>query len=225
MPFFNYGGALGINDDVERAMMQYLQDNVGEGVSHIEYRDTKQRASFPQKTGKMSLLLRLPEVEETLWQDVGTPVYGKSFFQNILSETGLDVAIAIVYYQHRPVSAGFLIAFRDTLEIPWASTLRQANQLNANMFLYWHILKYAIKRKFEFFDFGRSSSDAGTFRFKQQWGAKPQQLYWHYWLPCQAELPELNPNNPKFRILIAVWRRLPVWLTKIIGPRVVKNLP
>jgi lipid II:glycine glycyltransferase (peptidoglycan interpeptide bridge formation enzyme) len=111
------------------------------------------------------------------------------------------------------------------MEIPWASTLRSYNHTSINMIMYWKILEFAVQQGFEVFDFGRCSEDAGTYRFKQQWGAEPVKLYWDYLLPEGENLPKLNPNNPKFRVLIAVWQRLPVWLANLIAPRIVKALP
>ena len=93
------------------------------------------------------------------------------------------------------------------------------------MRLYWEVLKYAIEKRYSYFDFGRSSLNSGTYKFKQQWGALPKQLYWHYWLPENGELPELNPNNPKYALIINVWKRMPVFLTKWIGPHIVAYLP
>ena len=266
MPFFNYGGALGQSTKVEQLLMDALNTRAASlGVSHVEYRDTVSRPGLPQKSEKASMVLRLPDQPEKLWQDIGskvraqikkaesfsltfhlggmelledfyhvfsinmrdlgTPVYGKSLFTNLLQNKDLEARIAIVRHQGKPVSAGFLLGYKSTQEIPWASTLRTANLLNANMFLYWNILKSAIESGFEYFDFGRSTKDAGTFKFKQQWGAKPCQLHWHYWLQNGKDLPQLNPNNPKFRLIIALWQRMPVWITKIIGPFLVKNLP
>jgi len=67
------------------------------------------------------------------------------------------------------------------IEVPWASALREANPLSANVLLYWHMLKFSIERGFKVFDFGRSTPDAGTFHFKKQWGAEPLELVWEYW--------------------------------------------
>lgn len=266
VPFFNYGGALAANAEVERQLMDALnQQAQALGASHVEYRDTAPRPGLPQKTDKASLILKLPAHADQLWQDIGTkvraqikkadsfdlvfktgkhellddfynvfainmrdlgtPVYAKSFFANLLKEPALDTRLALVYRHGKPVSCGFLLSYHGTQEIPWASTLREANTCNANMFLYWNILKQAIESGHDFFDFGRSSKDAGTFKFKTQWGAQPRELYWHYWLKSGGDLPALNPNNPKFKLAIAVWQRLPVWLTKLIGPHLVKNLP
>jgi lipid II:glycine glycyltransferase (peptidoglycan interpeptide bridge formation enzyme) len=111
------------------------------------------------------------------------------------------------------------------MEIPWASTLRRVNSIGINMLMYWEVLKHAIETGHHRFDFGRSSVDSGTYRFKKQWGAKPQQLYWHYFIPEGAALPELNPNNPKYKFIINTWKKMPLLLSNAIGPFIVKNLP
>lgn len=158
-------------------------------------------------------------------RDLGTPVYSKSFFANILNTFGDHSSILTIQLQGKPVAAAFLIGYGDTLEIPWASTLRKVNHLSINMLMYWEILTYAIQNKYKFFDFGRSSKNAGTYKFKKQWGAMPKQLYWHYWLCQGMEIPSLNPSNPKYRLAIAIWKRLPLTVTNLLGPFLVKNLP
>ena len=177
------------------------------------------------RSGGIELLDDFYKVFATNMRDLGTPVYGKDFFRHILDQGDLASILCVAYDAGRPVSCAFLLGYRNGLEIPWASTVREANRSNANMFLYWNVLSLAIARGYRFFDFGRSSKDAGTFKFKLQWGAQPQQLYWHYWLRDGGDLPALNPNNPKYRLVIGVWQRLPVWLTVLLGPHIVKNLP
>ena len=158
-------------------------------------------------------------------RDLGTPVYAKSFFQHILNSFPDASRLMVIRLDNKPVAAGFLIGHRDTLEIPWASTIRDVNHLSMNMLLYWEVLKYAIDNKFRLFDFGRSSKDAGTYRFKRQWGARPRQLYWHYWLKQGSALPALNPANPKYALAIRIWKKMPLSMTTRLGPLIVKNLP
>jgi FemAB-related protein (PEP-CTERM system-associated) len=158
-------------------------------------------------------------------RDLGTPVYSKGWFASLLAHPKLKAQIAVVYMHNRPVSAGFLLGHKGMLEIPWASTLKSANALNANMWLYRQILGAAIEQGYRFFDFGRSTFDAGTYKFKKQWGAKAYPHTWYYLLPPGGQMPGLNPDNPKYRAMIAIWQRLPVWLTRLIGPAVVANLP
>jgi len=158
-------------------------------------------------------------------RDLGTPVYAKSFFNNILLAFPGTSWICTVYKGSVPVASGFLVGFREMLEIPWASSLSGYKRFSPNMLLYWTVLKFACDRSFKTFDFGRSTPDEGTYRFKEQWGAKPVPLYWHYWISKGGTLPELSPKNPKYRLAIAMWKKLPVSVTKIVGPSVVRNLP
>ncbi|MBI5235104.1 MAG: FemAB family PEP-CTERM system-associated protein [Deltaproteobacteria bacterium] len=167
------------------------------------------------------------DVFSTNMRELGTPVYSKAFFRNILERFPKRAHICTVYVGSAPAASGFLIGFRDTLEIPWASSIRAFNGLSPNMALYWNCLRLAIEKGFSRFDFGRSTPGEGTYRFKEQWGAKPRPLYWHYWMKDggRMPLPELNPKNPKYRAMINIWKRLPLGLTRLIGPGIVKNLP
>lgn len=184
-----------------------------------------QRENPQTKIGGIELLDDFYRVFARNMRDLGTPVYSKTFFANILKQFPEQANIIVIVLKGKPVAAAFLLGHRSMLEIPWASTVRTVNHLSINMLLYWEVLSFAIKKGYDFFDFGRSSIDSGTYRFKKQWGAVPKPLHWHYWLPQGEKLPALNPSNPKFTLMINIWRRLPVFVTKIIGPGVVKNLP
>ncbi|MHB8346827.1 MAG: FemAB family XrtA/PEP-CTERM system-associated protein [Acidiferrobacterales bacterium] len=185
----------------------------------------------PQKDGAevlrggAELLSQFYAVFSRNMRDLGTPVYPRSFFEAILSAIPDSASIVLVRHRGRPVAAGFLLGFRDRLEIPWASSLREYNPLGVNMLLYAEVLRTAIETGYRIFDFGRSSIDSGTYRFKKQWGASAQQLYWHYWMADSREMPRLTPDNPKYRLAIALWQRLPVCIANGLGPMIVKYLP
>jgi FemAB-related protein (PEP-CTERM system-associated) len=184
---------------------------IKEGVSH--------------KIGHEELLADFYQVFCQNMRDLGTPVYSKQFFINILETFKDNCSICIVYWQGKPVSAGFLIRYKDRLEIPWASTLSYANRISVNMYLYWQILSYAIESGCKEFDFGRSTIDEGTYRFKKQWKSEPQQCYWYHWVPEGGELPNLSPSNAKFDLAITLWKKLPLPVANTLGPFLVKNLP
>ena len=177
------------------------------------------------KLGGMELLDDFYRVFSRNMRDLGTPVYGKEFFGEILQVFSKDARICMVHLSDRPVAAGFVYGFRHTLEIPWASSDRRYARLAPNMSLYNAVLQYACTAGYREFDFGRSTVNSGTYRFKEQWGAKPVPLYWHYWIGKGGALPELNPKNPKYRVAIAMWKKLPVSVTKVVGPSIVRNLP
>ena len=158
-------------------------------------------------------------------RDLGTPVYSRQLFSQIVTAMPENAHIIVIKKDGKTVAGAFLLGYKTCLEIPWASSLREYNRIGVNMRLYWEVLKYAIEQKYKVFDFGRSTIDAGTYRFKKQWGAKPVQCYWHYWVKNNGTMPQLNPDNPRYQLAIKVWQKLPVMLTKIIGPGIVKNLP
>ncbi len=175
--------------------------------------------------GQAELLDDFYKVFSINMRDLGTPVYSRSFFDELLQQDGLNTTLVVQYHANKPVSCAFLLGYKNVLEIPWASTISDANKLNANMVMYWQILAFACKHQYHFFDFGRSTEGANTYKFKKQWGAKPAKLFWHYWLKEGEQPPKLNPDNAKYRLVIAVWKKLPIWLTQCAGPALVKNLP
>jgi FemAB-related protein (PEP-CTERM system-associated) len=158
-------------------------------------------------------------------RDLGTPVYGREFFSAILRRFPAATSLTVVRLAGRPVAAAFLLRDRSRIEVPWASSLREHNASGVNMLLYWSLLEQAVQSGCREFDFGRSSRDSGTWRFKKQWGAQERPLYWHYWLAPGRPIPGLRTDNPKFALAIRLWQRLPVAVANLIGPSIVKNLP
>ncbi len=158
-------------------------------------------------------------------RDLGSPVHSKRFFADILATFPDRTRLLCVSLGSTPVAASLVIWHGERIEVPWASALRAHNPLCPNVLLYWEMLKFSIERRFERFDFGRSTPHEGTFNFKQQWGAEPQQLYWEYWLSEGRSLPDRSPKNPKFAAVISAWRRLPLAVTRAVGPMIVRGIP
>jgi FemAB-related protein (PEP-CTERM system-associated) len=158
-------------------------------------------------------------------RDLGTPVYARRFFTEVLRAFPETTRVFVVRQGERPLAASLVYWHGSMIEVPWASALRESNPLCANMLLYWHMVKFASDRGFAVFDFGRSTPNEGTFHFKQQWGATPVELVWEYWNAAGSPPPNLNPKNPKFDLAIKVWQRLPVRVATAIGPHVVRNIP
>ena len=123
------------------------------------------------------------------------------------------------------MATSFLIGFRDRVEAVWSSSLRSALSLKPNMFLYWQLFCFAAQQGYQVFDFGRSTIGSGTHTFKLQWGAETIPLHWDYWLANGDKLPEINPSNPNYDIAIRAWQRLPLSLTRLLGPRIARCLP
>ena len=157
-------------------------------------------------------------------RDLGTPVYGKGLFRSVLEQFGNEAEICVLKDGQKPAAAALLIHGSGTTEVPSASTIREYNKVNANMYMYYQLLSRAVERGQEVFDFGRSSKDSGTYKFKKQWGAVPTSSFWQYYLR-RGSLDDLRPENKSFEWKIKMWKKLPVWLTRMIGPGIVRGIP
>jgi serine/alanine adding enzyme len=176
-------------------------------------------------TGHLELLDGFYGVFARNMRDLGTPVYSKSFFRNILEVFSDTTKIFCVYHEGRMIAAAIGSWFKDTFEVPWASSISDYNALCPNNRLYWEAIRFAIRNGFKKFDFGRSTPHEGTYNFKKQWGAAPVQLYWQYLMGSGIRMPDLTPANPKYQAAIRAWQYLPVPATKILGPMIVRNIP
>ena len=105
-----------------------------------------------------------------------------------------------------------------------ASSLRFYNYICANMLMYWSLLERAILRGQEAFDFGRSTPGTSVCKFKEQWGAKPAPAEWQYYVRS-GKSDDMRPDNPRFIRMVRLWQRLPVRLTRTIGPLIVRGIP
>ena len=183
------------------------------------------RLSPTVQHGGLELLEDFYSVFSRNMRDLGTPVYTKEFFKNILECKGIQAHITIVRLDNKPVACGFVIGFQKSAEIPWASSLREYNNVSINMYLYWEVISKVIEMGYEVFDFGRCSRGSGTYKFKKQWGAKEIQLYWGYVNQGQDKIDDISPENKKYKIAISLWKNLPLPVTNYIGPKIARFLP
>jgi serine/alanine adding enzyme len=184
-----------------------------------------QKAGMTARIGGIDELKSFYDVFSDNMRHLGTPVYPKRFFGNILEEFPTSTRICSVYMRDIPVASGFLAGFKNRLEIPWASSVRNYNRLSPNMLLYWACLKFACEKGFTTFDFGRSTKEESTYKFKEQWGATPNPMVWSYWVRDEGSIPDITPRNRKYHLAIGIWKKLPVPVTQMLGPRIIKNIP
>ena len=157
-------------------------------------------------------------------RDLGTPVFGRRLFSSILRDLAGDAELCVVRDGPKPVAAALLVHDGPRTEVPSASALHEYRASNVNMLMYWHLLGRAIERKQTTFDFGRSSLDGNTYRFKKQWDAVPCPSIWQYHV-LQGSRDALRPDNPGNRRLIEIWKRLPLWVSRAMGPSIVRGIP
>ena len=148
-------------------------------------------------------------------RDLGSPPHSLRFFQAILA-TFPDTRILLVRLDHEVIGGALCLMFRDTMMVPWASSLRDYFRLCPNNLLYWEAIRTACVQGMQHFDFGRSSHQSGTYKFKKQWGALEEPLHWVANLPGGDAVNE--SDSGAFELAVRVWQSLPVGVTRLIGP-------
>ena len=182
------------------------------------------RAGLVSRIGGPELLEDFYKVFLVNMRDLGSPVHSLKLMKETLNAFPNDARIVVVYRQADPVSAALVVGFGGTLRNPWSFSLRRYASLSPNMLLYLRILEFACDRGYEFFDFGRSTQGEGTYKFKEQWGAIPEPLYWQY---ISLDGKTLSPGpvgKGRLEWATSLWRMLPVPVTKVLGPRIRKHI-
>ncbi|MDP3085153.1 MAG: FemAB family PEP-CTERM system-associated protein [Rubrivivax sp.] len=155
----------------------------------------------------------------------GTPAMPRRYFQALQAEFGADCEVLTVSAPDgRPLSSVMSFYFRDEVLPYYAGDDEAARELAANDFKYWELMRRACARGLALFDYGRSKQGTGSFAFKKNWGFEPTPLRYEYCLYKRDAVPQNNPANAKYKLLIETWRRLPIGMANWLGPFVVRNL-
>jgi FemAB-related protein (PEP-CTERM system-associated) len=178
----------------------------------------------PQWGGSEALAYFYP-VFATNMRNLGTPVYPRSWFENICRQFPDQIRILTLLEQGKPVASAFVSIFRDTVELPWAATLPDSRDKFSPLLLYWTLLEWALENGYRRVDLGRCTPGSGNHGFKKRWVCKEKPLHWYYWLAPGAAVPELRPDNPRYRMATQVWKHLPLTVANLLGPRIVRSIP
>jgi len=183
-----------------------------------------EKPGFLVAWGGLELLPAFYDVLSRNMRDLGTPVFGIELFREILLAFPSEAELCVVKEGTKPIAAAMLLHGWGITEVPTASSLKEYNPTSVNMLMYWHLLKRSVERAQSVFDFGRSTTDGPTFKFKKQWGAVPHPAVWQYHAR-QGEVGEMRPDNPRYQRAIRMWQRLPLAVSRALGPRIVRGIP
>jgi FemAB-related protein (PEP-CTERM system-associated) len=163
---------------------------------------------------------------------LGSPVHSKKWFECLFKNYAQQSILSVVYSDKVPVGAGIVLRTANKVAIPWASTVAEYNKLAPNMMLYWSLLEHVCNLGCKEFDFGRSTYDEGTYKFKRQWGAEPVPLAWSDLVqnlaPNQTttDITSTSSDNVnQIRALVEkTWSKLPLGVTTTLGPKIRKHI-
>jgi serine/alanine adding enzyme len=157
-------------------------------------------------------------------RDLGTPTQPRRLFDALAAAFGDDVWFGCAYLGDEPVAGGCGFRWGSEFEMTWASALTAHKKLSPNMLLYWAFMERVANEGLAVFNFGRCSPDAGTHRFKRQWGSRDEQLYWYGWSPS-AGTKTPSPTDGAYAWGPRLWKRLPVPVATALGPHIVRAIP
>lgn len=168
---------------------------------------------------------RLYRVYAESVRNLGTPVFSRRYLALLRDEFGSACRVLMVRQGEVDVAGVLSFYFRgEVLPYYGGSVAHARNVKGCNDFMYWELLRRSANEGCTSFDFGRSKKDTGPFRFKQHWGFTPQPLAYEYFLVAADKVPNINPGNPKFRLLVNTWRHLPLPLANFLGPPLARSL-
>jgi len=157
-------------------------------------------------------------------RNLGTPVFSKKYF-SVLKETfGDQCEVLLIKKDEKVISAVMSFYFRNEVLPYYGGGSIEARAYKANDFMYWELMRRAAERGINVFDFGRSKKNTGSYSFKKNWGFEPEPLYYQYKLVKAKAIPDINPLNPKYKLFINTWKRLPLPVSQLVGPMLAKNL-
>lgn len=157
-------------------------------------------------------------------RNLGTPVFSRRYFRILLSVFRHAADVVTVMDHGTPVASVLNFYFRDEVLPYYGGGTSAARRVAGNDFMYWEVMRRAAARGARLFDFGRSKIGTGAFAFKHNWGFEPAPLHYRFSLAPGAAIPDHNPLNPKYRLFIAAWKRLPLPVANLLGPPIVRGI-
>lgn len=158
-------------------------------------------------------------------RNLGTPVFSRRYLELLREEFAEDCRVLMIREGSEDVAGVMSFYFRNEVLPYYGGSLARARSIKGcNDFMYWELMRRSADEGLTCFDFGRSKVETGPFKFKKNWGFKPQALPYEYFLITTDQVPDVNPNNPRYRLLVDTWRRLPMPIANLLGPPLARSL-
>ena len=157
-------------------------------------------------------------------RNLGTPFFSRKYLESVKDTFGDSCEILTVWHENELLSSVMSFRFRDEILPYYGGGGIAARRFGANDYMYWKVMEGACQKGAAVFDFGRSLRDTGAYKFKKYWGFEPEPLSYEYSLVKSESVPQLDPSNQRYKLLIEAWSRLPLPLARLIGPPIARLL-
>ena len=155
---------------------------------------------------------------------LGTPCFPYRYFELILEAFGPKAQIHFAAAEGRYVAYDLVLFFKDSMVVQLGGTLGSAMKRYPNNLLFWHAIEHGCARGLHELDYCRNRADSGSAAFKRGLRLQEEPLAYQYHMPDGRVLPQRHPSNAKYRLAITLWQQLPLHLTRLLGPSLVRYL-
>lgn len=183
------------------------------------------KKGFSIRFGHLDLLDDAYEAIALSMHELGSPYHSKTYLRKMAESLGDTLEFGVAYDAKGKITGGGVFIYQGkTIFNLHANVLRFARSSYAGEFLYWSVIEHATQKGCTTFDLGRSLVGSGNDIFKSKWAPEKKPLAYWFWLAPGHELPSLNQKNPKFQFIIAVWKMLPKFIVRPLGPFAIRGL-
>ncbi|ELY67289.1 lipid II:glycine glycyltransferase FemX [Natrinema versiforme] len=157
----------------------------------------------------------------------GTPPHSFRFFRTLWDRlTGPgpgDLHLGLIRKDGAPINGIMDLSLGSTVYQWGVVTDYEYRDLNGGSLLLWKSLERAAAAGYDSYEMGRTREGSGVYMFKKSFGgAKTWYDDYHYFPSGTGSLP--HPEDEKYEPIKRVWRKLPIPLTRLIGPFVRKDI-
>lgn len=213
--------------------VSFARDLAADDAAELLNIPRKQRAEVRKALGSdLTITIGTGEAEQrdhyrvyaTSVRNLGTPVFPRALFAEVLARFGDNADILTVRAKGRAIASVLSLYWRGTVMPYWGGGLAEARSCGANELMYFALMRHARERGCTRFDFGRSKVGTGPYSYKKHWGFEPQPLAYARWLADGQAPRDTNPTSAKYRLQVDLWKRLPLWLANSVGPHIARGL-
>jgi FemAB-related protein (PEP-CTERM system-associated) len=215
-------------DDLYANFSRQMSSSEDEALTQIP---RKQRAVVRKALKNQSLSFHLGDTVDDFYhlyatsvRNLGTPVFSKKYFALLSEIFGEECNVLTISHDNKPVSSVLSFYFRGIVMPYYTGSLPEARGLGSNDLMYWQLMRHGLERGCTHFDFGRSKVGTGPYAFKKNWGFEPAPITHEFYLKQGEALPNVNPTNPKYQLMVKAWQRLPLPIANLIGPQIVRYI-
>jgi FemAB-related protein (PEP-CTERM system-associated) len=211
---------LALKEDSDALWNGFSKDS---GVRKMVRKGQKNGISVIQ--GGIELLKEFYSLYVIRMRQLGTPCYSMRVMRGFLDFFPEQTTLFLARLERKTIAGKLMLRFKGQVEAFYSSSLLEYNNLGTNHLLHWTAMQHYCRQGVTSFDFGRSTVDSGSYEFKRKWGAEEIPLHWQYWSDAGHKVEKLSPDNPKYQKRIELWRKMPLWLTRLVGPVISRGLP